>query len=74
MLQVLLLTHYQVYPGVGSGVADLNVDITRLADGTSVDVDEDNDLVMVYDNSDTTLKKMNPVQLNTTEALQWMGL
>ena len=47
---------------------------TVLADGTSVDVDEDNDLVMVYDNSDTTLKKMNPVQLNTTEALQWMGL
>lgn len=60
--------------GVGSGVADLNVDVTRLADGTSVDVDEDNDLIMVYDNSDTTLKKMNPVQLNTTEALQWMGL
>ena len=60
--------------GAGSGDVDLNIDVTRLADGTSVDVDEDNDLVILYDNSDTTHKKINPVQLNTTEALQWMGL
>jgi hypothetical protein len=60
--------------GAGSGDVDLNIDVTRLADGTSVDVDEDNDLVILYDNSDTTHKKINPVQLNTTEALTWMGL
>ena len=60
--------------GAGAGDVDLNIDVTRLADGTSVDVDEDNDLVILYDNSDTTHKKINPVQLNTTEALTWMGL
>lgn len=60
--------------GAGSGEVDLNLDVTRLADGTSVDVDEDNDLVILYDNSDTTHKKINPVQLFTNEALVWMGL
>lgn len=60
--------------GAGSGDVDLNIDVTRLADGTSVDVDEDNDLVILYDNSDTTHKKINPVQLFTNEALVWMGL
>jgi hypothetical protein len=60
--------------GAGSGDVDLNLDATRLADGTSVDVDEDNDFVILYDNSDTTMKKINPVQLHTTEALNWMGL
>jgi len=60
--------------GAGSGTVDLNLDVTRLADGTSVDVDEDNDLVILYDNSDTTHKKINPVQLFTNEALVWMGL
>lgn len=60
--------------GAGAGDVDLNIDVTRLADGTSVDVDEDNDLVILYDNSDTTHKKINPVQLFTNEALVWMGL
>jgi hypothetical protein len=60
--------------GATSGAVDIALDATRLADGTSVDVDEDNDLVILYDNSDTTMKKINPVQLFTNEALVWMGL
>tara|TARA_Y100000004_G_scaffold100721_1_gene112876 strand:+ start:1729 stop:2184 length:456 start_codon:yes stop_codon:yes gene_type:complete len=60
--------------GATSGAVALTIDATRLADGTSVDIDEDNDLVMLYDNSDTTMKKVNPVQLFTNEALVWMGL
>ena len=60
--------------GATSGAVALTIDASRLADGTSVDIDEDNDLVMLYDNSDTTMKKVNPVQLFTNEALVWMGL
>jgi hypothetical protein len=60
--------------GATSGAVDIAIDATRLADGTSVDIDEDNDLVILYDNSDTTMKKVNPVQLFTNEALVWMGL
>ena len=60
--------------GATSGAVALTIDATRLTDGTSVDIDEDNDLVMLYDNSDTTMKKVNPVQLFTNEALVWMGL
>ncbi|MEK9691919.1 MAG: hypothetical protein VW235_03215 [Rhodospirillaceae bacterium] len=60
--------------GAGSGTVDLNIDATRLTDGTSIDVDEDNDLVMIYDNSASAMVKVNAQQLHTTEALQWMGL
>ena len=60
--------------GAGSGTVDLNIDATRLTDGTSIDVDEDNDLVMLYDNSATAMVKVKAQQLHTTEALQWMGL
>ncbi len=60
--------------GAGSGSVDLNIDATRLTDGTSIDVDEDNDLVMLYDNSASAMVKVKAQQLHTTEALQWMGL
>jgi len=60
--------------GAGSGTVDLNIDATRLTDGTSIDVDEDNDLVMLYDNSAAAMVKVKAQQLHTTEALQWMGL
>ena len=60
--------------GAGSGTVDLNIDATRLTDGTSIDVDEDNDLIMLYDNSATAMVKVKAQQLHTTEALQWMGL
>tara|TARA_B000000557_G_C20418820_1_gene293678 strand:- start:65 stop:520 length:456 start_codon:yes stop_codon:yes gene_type:complete len=60
--------------GATSGAVALLIDATRLTDGTSIDVDEDNDLVMLYDNSATAMKKVNPVQLFTNEALVWMGL
>ena len=60
--------------GATSGAVDIAIDATRLTDGTSIDVDEDNDLVMLYDNSATAMKKVNPVQLFTNEALVWMGL
>ena len=60
--------------GADSGAVTLTVDASRLTDGTSIDVDEDNDLVMLYDNSAKAMKKVNPVQLFTNEALVWMGL
>lgn len=60
--------------GATSGAVALLIDATRLTDGTSIDVDEDNDLVMLYDNSATAMVKVNPVQLFTNEALVWMGL
>ena len=60
--------------GAGSGTVDLNIDATRLTDGTSIDVDEDNDLVMLYDNSASAMVKVKAQQLHTTEAIQWMGL
>ena len=60
--------------GATSGAVALLIDATRLTDGTSIDVDEDNDLVMIYDNSATAMVKVNPVQLFTNEALVWMGL
>ncbi len=60
--------------GATSGAVSILVDATRLTDGTSIDVDEDNDLVMLYDNSSTSMVKVNPVQLFTNEALLWMGL
>ena len=60
--------------GATSGAVALTVDATRLTDGTSIDVDEENDLVMLYDNSATAMVKVKASQLHTTEALQWMGL
>ena len=60
--------------GAASGAVTLVVDATRLTDGTSIDVDEDNDLVMLYDNSASAMVKVKSQQLHTTEALQWMGL
>lgn len=60
--------------GATSGAVDISIDATRLTDGTSIDVDEDNDLVMLYDNSAAAMVKVNPVQLFTNEALVWMGL
>jgi len=60
--------------GADSGAVTLTVDATRLTDGTSIDVDEENDLVMLYDNSATAMVKVKASQLHTTEALQWMGL
>jgi len=60
--------------GATSGAVDISIDATRLTDGTSIDVDEDNDLVMLYDNSAGAMVKVNAQQLHTTEALQWMGL
>ena len=60
--------------GAASGAVSLTVDATRLTDGTSIDVDEDNDLVMLYDNSAGAMVKVNAQQLHTTEAIQWMGL
>ena len=60
--------------GATSGAVALTIDATRLTDGTSIDVDEENDLVMLYDNSATAMVKVKASQLHTTEALQWMGL
>ena len=60
--------------GATSGAVALLIDATRLTDGTSIDVDEENDLVMLYDNSATAMVKVKASQLHTTEALQWMGL
>ena len=60
--------------GAGSGTVDLNIDATRLTDGTSIDLDEDTDLVILYDNSASAMVKVKAQQLHTTEALQWMGL
>jgi len=60
--------------GATSGAVDISIDATRLTDGTSIDIDEDNDLVMIYDNSASAMVKVNPVQLFTNEALVWMGL
>ena len=60
--------------GADSGAVTLVVDASRLTDGTSIDVDEDNDLVMLYDNSASAMVKVKAQQLHTTEALQWMGL
>jgi len=60
--------------GAESGAVTLTVDASRLTDGTSIDVDEENDLVMLYDNSATAMVKVKASQLHTTEALQWMGL
>ena len=60
--------------GAASGAVTLVIDATRLTDGTSIDVDEDNDLVMLYDNSASAMVKVKAQQLHTTEALQWMGL
>ena len=60
--------------GATSGAVSILIDATRLTDGTSIDIDEDNDLVMLYDNSSTSMVKVNPVQLFTNEALLWMGL
>ena len=48
--------------------------LKEIPDGTSIDVDEDNDLVMLYDNSASAMVKVKAQQLHTTEALQWMGL
>ena len=59
--------------GADSGAVTLTVDASRLTDGTSIDVDEENDLVMLYDNSATAMVKVKASQLHTTEALQWMG-
>ena len=60
--------------GATSGAVDISVDASRLTDGTSIDVDEDNDLVMLYDNSASAMVKVKAQQLHTTEAIQWMGL
>jgi hypothetical protein len=60
--------------GAESGAVTLTIDASRLTDGTSIDVDEDNDLVMLYDNSASAMVKVKAQQLHTTEALQWMGL
>lgn len=60
--------------GADSGAVTLVVDASRLTSGTSIDVDEDNDLVMLYDNSASAMVKVNPVQLFTNETLVWMGL
>ena len=60
--------------GADSGAVTLVIDGSRLTDGTSIDVDEDNDLVMLYDNSASAMVKVKAQQLHTTEALQWMGL
>jgi hypothetical protein len=60
--------------GATSGAVTLVVDGSRLTDGTSIDVDEDNDLVMLYDNSASAMVKVKAQQLHTTEAVQWMGL
>ena len=60
--------------GATSGAVSILIDATRLTDGTSIDVDEDNDLVMLYDNSASAMVKVKAQQLHTTEAIQWMGL
>ena len=60
--------------GADSGAVTLVVDASRLTDGSSIDVDEDNDLVMLYDNSASAMVKVKAQQLHTIEALQWMGL
>ena len=60
--------------GADSGAVTLVLDATRLTDGTSIVVDEDNDLVMLYDNSASAMVKVKAQQLHTTEAIQWMGL
>ena len=57
-----------------AATSGLNGGAARLTDGTSIDVDEDNDLVMLYDNSASAMVKVKAQQLHTTEALQWMGL
>lgn len=51
--------------GGTSGAVTLNMDITGLTDGTGITVDNSNDLLILYDNDTTTIKKINPSQLST---------
>ena len=51
--------------GGTSGAVTLNMDITGVTDGTGITVDNSNDLLILYDNDTTTIKKINPSQLST---------
>ena len=51
--------------GGTSGAITLDMDITGLTDGTGITVDNSNDLLILYDNDTTTIKKINPSQLST---------
>ena len=52
---------------IGNGLnwtgTQLDVDINGATDGTSITVDGSNDLVLLYDNDATTVKKVNTAQL-----------
>jgi hypothetical protein len=49
----------------GAFSATLSVNPTQLTDGTSITVDNSNDLLILYDTNTTTTKKINPSQLGT---------
>ena len=51
--------------GAASGTVTLVLNITGLTDGTGITVDNSNDLLIVYDNDTSTIKKINPSQLST---------
>jgi len=49
--------------GATSGAVNLNVDVSQLTDGTAISVDVANDLLILEDVSDGTVKKVNPSQI-----------
>lgn len=49
--------------GGTSGSLDLVVDVSQLTDGTAISVDVANDLLILEDVSDGTVKKVNPNQI-----------
>lgn len=49
--------------GGTSGAIDLTVDVSQLTDGTAISVDVANDLLILEDVSDGTVKKVNPSQV-----------
>jgi len=49
--------------GGTSGAIDLTVDVSQLTDGTAISVDVANDLLILEDVSDGTVKKVNPSQI-----------
>ena len=51
--------------GATSGAVNLSVDPSQLTDGTSITVDVANDLLILEDATDNSVKKVNPNQIAT---------
>ena len=66
-----IINYYSAGSGLSMTAGALALDINGATDGTSITVDGDNDLVLLYDNSATAVKKVktsqiaSPVSLNT---------